>query len=260
MTIKIYRISIIYLDNSINCITFAKTDSKGSAIAVAILIFMFRKQYTYINLLCALIIVLMAASVVLPVYRFSVAFGYGFAAGIEAQGSNEEIQSIPVEVQLKPTKENLLHPSDSIQSPTGEKYPMVVKQAVVMEPLEKANTVAFAFSLIFSLVSIAIVIYLIYCFISFVVKINKGEIFSSVNVKLLARIGCLMIINCLIVVAANFTQASLARSIQFESADYSVSVAWLIPFTDAMLGLFALMLAAIWKKGIILQQDQELTI
>ncbi len=45
------------------------------------------KRNTTINVLCGLIILILAASVCLPVYRFSVAFGYGLSAGFEEDGT-----------------------------------------------------------------------------------------------------------------------------------------------------------------------------
>ena len=39
-----------------------------------------------------------------------------------------------------------------------------------------------------------------------------------------------------------------------------LKASWLPPFSEMLLGLFALMLAAIWKRGLAMQKEQELTI
>ena len=205
------------------------------------------KRNTTINVLCGLIILILAASVCLPVYRFSVAFGYGLSAGFEEDGNrNEEEISIPVNVVFEPTLKSYAAPSDSIEVSGKERYPMLLTQGVVMAPSDRMPVGAYAVSLMCSLCAIGITFALIIAFIRFIVR--------------LARIGWMLIAAGLLEVCSGISQTFLVGAIGFVSDGYMLKASWLPPFSEMLLGLFALMLAAIWKRGLAMQKEQELTI
>ena len=219
------------------------------------------KRNTTINVLCGLIILILAASVCLPVYRFSVAFGYGLSAGFEEDGNrNEEEISIPVNVVFEPTLKSYAAPSDSIEVSGKERYPMLLTQGVVMAPSDRMPVGAYAVSLMCSLCAIGITFALIIAFIRFIVSVNRGQIFDSTNVVRLARIGWMLIAAGLLEVCSGISQTFLVGAIGFVSVGYMLKASWLPPFSEMLLGLFALMLAAIWKRGLAMQKEQELTI
>lgn len=101
---------------------------------------------------------------------------------------------------------------------------------------------------------------LIIAFIRFIVSVNRGQIFDSINVVRLARIGWMLIAAGLLEVCSGISQTFLVGAIGFVSDGYMLKASWLPPFSEMLLGLFALMLAAIWKRGLAMQKEQELTI
>lgn len=221
------------------------------------------KQYTGINLLCGLIILILAASVCMPVYKCIEAFSYGFSEGMK-QAESEELNAldmyVPVAIEFQPTAENYYSPTDTVSLGDKSRYPMLLSQATLMIPSDKVNTGAYVSKLLLSLVSIVLVIVLIVAFIKFVVSINKGQIFELKNVKRLARIGVLLLTLSLLAIGMGVCDIVMANEVCHQADGYSLNAAWSIPFADAMLGLLALMLAAIWRKGLALQSEQELTI
>ena len=221
------------------------------------------KQYTGINLLCGLIILILAISVCIPIYKFGYAFGYGFAEGMnhtDSQEADSIAMYVPVAIDFEPTADNYLSPRDSIMLSDKSTYPILVSQGIVMVPSEKTDLGIYISKVALSLIAVALVIVLIVAFIKFVVSINKGKIFDSRNVRLLARIGYLLLSLCLLNVVEGIFDVIMAHGICASADGYSLSASWSLPFTDALLGVLALMLAAIWKKGLAMQSEQELTI
>lgn len=203
----------------------------------------------------------MAASVCLPVYRFSVAFGYGLTAGFEDEGSGDDEQlSIPVNAVFVPTRKGYAVPSDSVAVAGEKHYPLIVTQGVVMVPEEKVPVSAYVLSMMCTLCAMGITVALIIAFIRFIVSINRGQIFETHNVVRLAKIGWMLIVAGILEICSGVSQTFLVNAIGFVSEDYRIKAAWLAPFSELLLGLFALMLASIWKRGLEMQKEQELTI
>ena len=137
---------------------------------------------------------------------------------------------------------------------------MLLTQGVVMASSDRMPVGAYAVSLMCSLCAIGITFALIIAFIRFIVSVNRGQIFDSTNVVRLARIGWMLIAAGLLEVCSGISQTFLVGAIGFVSDGYMLKASWLPPFSEMLLGLFALMLAAIWKRGLAMQKEQELTI
>lgn len=220
------------------------------------------KPIKTINVLCGLIILILAAQVCIPIYRFSVAFGYGISAGLEdAAGSTEMLEpSIPVEVTFLPTKNSYMAPPDSLPLSDHSHYPMLLTSGVVMMPATGGSLALYICGIVFSMLNIGVTIAVIVAFINFIISVNRGFVFDSVNVRRLARIGWLLIVASLLEGGVGLTRLFMTDLINFSSDSYILSSSWPIPFTDAMFGLFALMLATIWRRGLEMQDEQALTV
>lgn len=224
------------------------------------------KQIKTINVLCGLIILIMAVQVCIPIYKFSVAFGYGFSAGIEAgleDNNADTVQMetlVPVDITFSPTKNSYITPPDSLVFADGRSYQMLLKSAVVMVPVSGNSMFYYVCGIILSLSTIVVVIMVIVAFLNFLVSINRGFIFDSANVRRLARIGWLLLIASLLEIMAGLTRIFITDLTGFKSELYNLSSSWTLPFSDAMFGLFALMLAAIWRRGLEMQNEQALTV
>ncbi len=197
----------------------------------------------------------------LPVYRFSVAFGYGLSAGFEEDGNrNEEEISIPVNVVFEPTLKSYAAPSDSIEvSREGTlsyvAYPRRGYGSVRQDARRSIRCLTYVFALCNRDNICA------YHSVHTVHSQRKPwPIFDSTNVVRLARIGWMLIAAGLLEVCSGISQTFLVGAIGFVSDGYMLKASWLPPFSEMLLGLFALMLAAIWKRGLAMQKEQELTI
>lgn len=221
------------------------------------------KNINSINILCGLIIIIMAASVVVPVYRFAVAFGYGFSSGItagEESGAEEPVYNIPVDVAFSPSLKAYTETPDSLEMGDGKRYPMILSKSVVLIPESESNFFAYVVRLLLQIVAVALTLVLITAVIRFTVSINRGQVFEIVNVRRLARIGWLLLSIALAQVLHGLFSDIIIDGIAFSSDCYSLEPNWAFPVSNSILGLFSLMFAAIWKRGIALQREQELTI
>ena len=218
------------------------------------------KQYTGINLLCALILLIMAAGVSIPIYQFGKAFSYGFTAGYEAEEESMETDFIPVEIAFEPTKSTLIEPQDSIKAGNGKSYPVVYSRGVIMTSVSNGLIWPYVARLILNLAILCITVILMIQFIKLIISINKGIVFDAYNAKRLAKIGYLLLIASLFHICEGLTESMIISKIHADTQFYTLSPAWIPPMSDLMLGFFSLMLASIWRRGLEMQKEQELTI
>lgn len=217
---------------------------------------------TSINLLCILIICILSGSVLFPAYYLGTTISEGFRAGWEMadRGDNREINFQSVEVYFQPTPECVIAPSDSIVSNDGVRYPMVVRQASVLTPTTSSTSVSLWITGISYVFSLVCCLLFIIEFVKFIMNINRGEVFVSINVKRLRRFSLYLMIMALLNIISGISQELLLSSLSISLEGYAVSAYWTIPWSNLLLALLALLIAQIWSRGIALEEEQQLTV
>ncbi len=221
------------------------------------------KNINSINILCGLIILIMTVSVIVPVYRFTVAFGYGFSRGI-AEGNESDNDdttlTIPVDVAFSHSLKDYTETPDSLMMADGKDYPMILSKSVVLIPISDNNSIVYLIRVLLQLVTVMLTLVLITAVVKFTISINRGHVFEIINVKRLARIGWLLLSISLAQVLFGLLSDIIIEAIAIKSDYYTLQPNWTFPVSNSVIGLFSLMFAAIWKRGIALQREQELTI
>lgn len=219
-----------------------------------------------INLLCILILTVLGATIIIPGGGLGYYFLIGFEKGLNSEESVSEQTENPFEnisVEAVPSSlidtPRALH--DSIRFDDGRIYPVTFSSMKIhtgeKEPLP------LQLHLVSGLAAVAIiVIYILMAvkFVKFVIHINKGEIFSNRNIRLLTWIGIFLLAIALLQTLIGVLDDISLSSLNLSLEGNTLTAHWGIPFSDFILGLMGLLMANIWRRGLQLKEEQELTI
>jgi hypothetical protein len=217
-----------------------------------------------INLICALILIVICSSAIWNIYFMGYAVGQGVALGWEACDATTEMPEYSSALSFSPGNSYILHPSSNMVTAQGDTIPVIVNNASVVLPKKAVghqNEVGWniLITLLFLCYIVAIV-YAIICFGKFIVNAQRNIIFDHKNTKLLNKLGWGLIVSALSYVMIGLIQEYLVSQISLEFKDLSYSAYWTVPWETAVMGLVGLLSAQIWKKAIIMKEEQELTI
>lgn len=216
---------------------------------------------TTINILCVLIICIITASAAIPFYSVTTTFIAGVKAGTtSAEAGVEEIGVIPLDMAFNQRAEDFYLPGDTLRLDDGTKAPMIISKATVFLPSDRFNMKAIATSMAISFVGVVLSVLSLIEFIRFIVNINRGEIFVMANVRRLRRLSFYMLAIALLQCVSGIIDDLMLSYGGMSHSGYSLTSYWTIPWTTMTLGLLALLMAEIWRRGISLQEEQELTI
>lgn len=227
------------------------------------------KKYT-VNLLCILIVGVLAASVLTPIYMFGKLFVAGFEAGYnsvdqdvsqsaDVAGYNPEDFTM-IDVAFQPDINNIMHPSDSIAFSDGHAYPVVLSRASMWVPAnETGSSMKWATMILYAACLILFVIFIVQL-VKFVININRGNIFVKENATRLYRLAWIMISISLLRIIAGSIDDFIFNNLNLQLNGYSLSTFWTIPWSSLLCGLLAMLIARVWSQGIELKEEQSLTI
>lgn len=216
-----------------------------------------------INFLCVLIIVVLAASLLYPVYKLGYSFGAGFRAGLEQAATNGKKADISnVDVYFEPDAERFLYPKDSLEFADGSKLPVTYTRGTVYVDADKSNSLGTtAFIDLLCLVGQGVFfILMLVQFVKFVINLNKGRIFVADNVRRLRKIALWLILMSVFGFACVIADEVAVSNLGLELPHYRLSSYTAMPWDVLIIGLVALLMAQAWSRGIQLREDQELTI
>lgn len=221
---------------------------------------------TSINLLCVLIIAILAGSILLPAAMASYYFVAGMLANAE---TTAEVAPQPdtvidtsslVVIAMQPGREKLAAPTDTIKFDDGREFPAVITSANIYVPDAEMQSNLDTVSLICTILSTICLILLIIELIKFMISINKGQIFNSLNVKRLRRFGIYLILIAAIECMSGLFQENSIVSMGLELEGYDITALWSIPWQHLLLGFLALLMSQVWAYGLSLKEEHELTI
>ncbi|MCM1291666.1 MAG: DUF2975 domain-containing protein [Prevotella sp.] len=213
-----------------------------------------------INALCMLIIGMLLISIVLPGAMFFVSLmGAIFEPVNDSSGLHTYSELTPLEVNFQPKPDELLNPSNTLTFNEGQDLPVLIHQGIVMVSDEMSHS-EFMWIVILSALNCVFFILLIIDFIKFIININKGRIFEKKNFKYLGRFGVYLIIIGLLECAGGLIREYYFSMTGLSLQGYELSSEWTIPWSTFLLGLLSLLLSNVWKVGMNIKEEQQLTI
>lgn len=217
-----------------------------------------------LNILCILIVFVIGASLLMPIYNMGYSFGMGVKAGLEATHSpqNEKLlNTSPIVMSMKPDTNKFLYDHDRMRLTDSQTdIPVIWSQGIFLADSNKIPEWSWIVQTIAYILEILLFILMLVSSINFIVNINKDRIFTHHNVKILRKIGVYLLIMSAIEVATGVIREIIVRSMHYSFNGYSVSAYWELPWGNIILGLLSLIMAQVWARGIAMREDQELTI
>lgn len=207
-----------------------------------------------LNLLCTLVFIVLICSLAESIYATAWGAIQGGKAGTHIKA--EEFLHMHV-INVFPN--NLIHSRDSLYNAlTDQKLPFWYTQAAVTINDDKAITSSLI-QITLSYVVIICAILAIIQFIKFIRNINRSEIFSWQNVKLLRKLGIYLLIMFIVNLVTSI-QSTWQVSQILSIPEYSYN--WLQPLSESslLLGVLAFVFAEIFAIGLKMKEEQDLTI
>lgn len=211
---------------------------------------------TSINILCILIIAILAGSILVP----GVAFIDGFTAGFNDAGTSTVESHTPIRVQYNSPTKDMFRPDSTVKSQDGSEYAIAHRTGIILVPDEKIPSWYEAITCIFVLVEFILFIMLVVELIQFLININHNRIFDMRNVKRIRRFGIYLIIIAVLQCANGLTDVMVVYSFNIYSGTSPLTAIWTIPWSNLLIGMIALLLSQIWKMGLEMKKEQDLTI
>lgn len=225
---------------------------------------------TSINILCVLIIVILAGSVLTPAYYLGSVFFMGVRHGFYGEmsetaettglpGSYDPSSTVPVDVSFQPDFETMIKGNEIIMF-GDDSYPTALTRATLMVPSEKWDNSLSWTAITLYVACFVLFILLLIQFIRFIVNINRGNIFVRGNVMRLRRFAWYLISIAVLKCIAGIIEDCMFSRLDIRLDGYTLSTYWTMPWGTLMLGLLALVMAQIWSRGLEMREEQDLTI
>lgn len=215
---------------------------------------MSKMNKTYINLLCVLILGLLAVKVMVPLMSISTSSFIG--------NHNHELTDThtPFISGFSANPKVSFTPTDTITFESGKSYPVITREISLFVPDKNIPDWVRIASGLSYLASALVMLFGFYEFIRFIVNINRSRIFVRDNIRRLLLFGWALIACAAIMVIAGVAESSLVGSLKAVYAGRSLHAVWDFPWSTLLIGLVALLMARVWSRGISLREDHDLTI
>lgn len=217
---------------------------------------------TLINLLCIIILTVLGASVLEP----CVAMGMGLLNGFEdardeAEGEQADASTgMPVMLASNVDPHYISQLNDTLTFDNGRQIAVETEKIRVSLPEADYPFSAQTAVVLCSLGNV--VLFIIFCvkFIRFIVNINKGLIFNLRNIRYLNTMGTLLLFIALLQAVIGVTEDLVVARVGMTLEGVALSSAWTLPWDEVLLGTLSLLMAQIWRRGLMMKEEQELTI
>ncbi len=209
-----------------------------------------------LNILCLLVGLILAYSVVESVYMMSI----GFRGGMEMskQGPRQALKTMGIkDIYLLPEPTALF--KDSVYNEvTGTYVPAMFQHIGVIVPTKTSIWSVFLVALLSSLGIVAMTISLM-IFIQLIISINKSVIFTWKNVHRIRLLGTSLLITYLLTLIPTLI-TWIELSGVFSISGYTIYQLGLSSFLTLVLGVVTFIIGEVFAIGLRLKEEQELTI
>lgn len=210
---------------------------------------------TSINILCILILAILAGSILVP----GIALVDGFTAGLNSSETTE-VSYTPVMVHYNVSSKDMFRPDSAVYSTDGTRFPIVHRTGIILVPDNKIPGWYSATTIVCVSIEVILFIMLVVELIQFLININHNRIFDIRNVKRLRRFGIYLILIAFFQCINGLTDVMAVMSLSIISEHSPLTAIWTIPWSNLLIGLLALLLSQIWSMGLEMKKEQELTI
>lgn len=214
------------------------------------------KNKISVNLLCVCIIALISITVL---------FGLGVFTQGFVEGMSETREPIAHDDYLfltaSFTPASMAETPDSIMAADGHRLPIFTGKGSVGVPIERIQDFPLILLAACGLLTLVIFIFLLVQFVKLIVNFNRGRIFEVRNCRYLSRIGVSMLVMAVLSMFVSYGNSQMIIDAAGGLKNYSTVNWWaLLPSSDFIVGLLALLFAQIWKRGISIKNENELTV
>jgi len=221
-----------------------------------------------INVLCAMIIVTLGVSLLMPIYKLGYNFGAGVRMGYEHQemiasgDKSTPLNTRTVDVYFEPDPSTYFETRDSISFHGGAKYPVTYTRGVIAVD-ENSGKIPGWIPVLQGICIVAQGVFFILMliqFVKFVININKGRIFVSDNVRRLRRIAMWLILLSVFCLCCGIAEEIAVSNLNLTLEGYGISAYWSIPWEVFIMGLVSLLISEAWDRGLKMQEEQDFTV
>lgn len=217
-----------------------------------------------VNLLSAVIFLVLLINFCGSLFYAGLGFCEGVRMGVEGAEkvrglkSEKALSVNPVFLEFMPVS-MVTSPETATNAIDGKEVPMQATQGIVwLDGYETSKPVYYLASLC-SMVAVVFLLVAMVRFVQFIRGINRLEIFTWTNVRLLKSIGRLLILYYvlnLLYTWLSYWQVSQVFAIEGRMLD------WVSPVvhTSVFLGVAALLMGEVFTLGLRMREEQELTI
>lgn len=219
-----------------------------------------------INILCAVVFVTVALSLVPFLYYFGLGMKQGIDAGMQAADNGQNcIEAMEV---IQKYKSVTLLPDQTFfnnvtvgtikNDKTGEDVNIVPVKIMVNaqtnnpKVYDVVNTINEWTDIILSIITLIM-------FIKFIMNVNRKEVFTWKNVRLLRRIGWCMLAMAVLSTGLGVYEEYMISEV-FSVKGYSASFLEYLSSSDLLIGIVALIIAEAFAIGLKQKEELELTI
>lgn len=208
---------------------------------------------TSVNILCVLIIVLLAFKFFFPFLDIGTSI---------STNTNHELTEThtPFIIGLSANKLVPFTPTDTLTFESGEKFPVITREINLFVPDNDISQSVRLISVISYMIIWVLALFALYEIIRFIVNINRSKIFVRDNVKRLRLFGWSLLAISALMILAGLSESSLVKSLDLNYSGRTVKPIWEFPWTTLLVGFSSLLIAQVWSNGIHLREDNELTI
>ncbi len=210
-----------------------------------------------LNILCVLVVLVLAVSVSRSAYYFGIGATTGFKGSWERK--TEDLGKLMNVKAVSLLPDDFLNFQDSVYNTiSGEYVPVMYSQLGVSMPFRE-NAWGMAVSILSTYMHLFAAVGAFIIFIFIIVSVNKSNIFTWKNVSRLRWLGGLLIISFIgSVVPHVITYIILSK--QFDIQGYSLSLDEVFSVITLALGLVSYVFAEIFAIGLRMKEEQDLTI
>ena len=211
-----------------------------------------------LNLFCVLIFVVIACDLLSMSNVFITGFKSGMRHGTENRDITETNPNKYCYVSLLPAEMSQATAQTVVDNGSGRKQQAWPTQLIVPVK-EETNVLAAVFKMIYTLACGALALAALAAFVCFVRNVNKDNIFTHNNVRLLRVMGWSLFGAGVITTADGWYDAYLARQ-TLSLSGYVVDYSSTADLTNIIFGLFSLVIAEAFAIAQRMKEEQELTI
>lgn len=217
-----------------------------------------------VNLLSAVIFLVLLINFSVSLFYVGLGFCEGVRMGVEGAErvrglkSEKELSVTPVLLDFAPVS-MVISTETATNAIDGKEVPMQATQGIVWLDGYETNGLVYYLTSLCSMVAVVFLLVAIVRFVRFIRGINRLEIFTWANVRLLKSMGRLLILYYalnLLYTWLTYWQVSQVFAIEGRMLD------WVSPVvhTSVFLGVAALLMGEVFTLGLRMREEQELTI